>query len=102
MGGGDVRIDRHRRLDRRAGGPLFCECEPQGAGSVKQPDHRQPNRLHEPHAQRDAFQDSIAVSGQEPDSVSDQEPDPVSDQEPDDDAGHEPDPVTEPLPLTGR
>jgi hypothetical protein len=51
-------------------------------------------------AQRDTGQDSIAVSGQEPDSVAGQEP--VSGHEPESVAGHEPDSGADPVPLAGH
>jgi hypothetical protein len=49
--------------------------------------------MPEPHAfaQRDTFQDPVAVSSQKPDSVSGHEPDCI--------AGYEPDPVDDSVPL---
>ena len=85
MGGGDVRSDRHRRHDRRAAGPLFCQCKPQGPRDSQRNGNPEPGRLREPHAfaQRDACQDPDAISGQEPDSFTGDESDSVSVRQPD-------------------
>ena len=97
MGCGHICADRRRGHDRGAGGALLGQRRAERNLGAHGPDHRQPDRMPDPHA----FQDPIALSGQEPDSVSGQEPDSFSGQEPDSVCEYEPDSVADPVPLAG-
>ena len=82
----------------------FANTGPKAVAVPNVPGHRQPDLVREPHAfaQRDAFQDPIAVSGQ--DQGGRGPPAKLSRlrAEPDSVAGHEPDSVADSVPLAGQ
>ena len=63
MGGGDLRLDRHRRHDHRAGRALFRQREPEGTGRSQRTHHDQPTsqrRAYQPDAFAKPQDDALA------------------------------------------